>query len=487
MKTGFPENFLWGGATAAHQVEGGWMEGGKGLDTQDMRYFDAAWDRKTLMYYRHLRMSTEMYQEALTAKSPEHYPFRWASDHFYHYKKDIRLLGEMGCKIYRCSIAWSRIFPNGDEEIPNEEGIRFYTDLLSECKKYGMKVILTILHYAAPIHLRDQYGGWKDRRMIDFYLKYCRILYERLGNLVDFWLPFNEINCAKFSPFNGCGLIKEQEADYNSAIYQCLHHQFLANALAIKLGHEMMPGSRFGCMLAKFTSYPATCNPDDIIASLNFDNYESYFYTDVMCRGSYPNYMNRYFEEHKITVIKADGDECILKEGISDFISFSYYMSSITSTDPDYPKASDDAVAGFKNPYLELSDWGWQIDPIGLRVALNQLWDRYQLPLFIAENGLGAKDQLNADGTVHDSYRIEYLRKHFLQIQEALKDGVDVFGYTMWGIIDVIASSTLEMEKRYGVIYVDRNNAMEGDCKRYKKDSYYWYQKIIASNGRDLE
>ena len=483
----FPEKFLWGGATAAHQIEGAWKEGGKGLDTCDLRYFDADWSREEVLYHKRHRMSSEQWEKAISDPEVLHYPYRWSSDHYYRYKEDVALLAELGCGVYRCSVAWSRIYPRGDEERPNEEGLKFYRDLFEECKKYGIKLLVTIVHYAAPVYLISEYGGWKNRRMINFYLKYCKTLFENYGDLVDYWLPFNEINAAKFSPYTGACLVEDQEEDYNSAIYQCLHHQFLANALAIKMGREMMPGSRFGAMLAKFSYYPGSCNPDDVMTSLLEGDYENFFYTDIMARGAYPSYAKRMFRERGIQIAKQEGDDAILKEGTVDFISFSYYMSTVVSTDPDFPRASDDPFAGLKNPYVETSAWGWQIDPVGLRISLNQLWDRYQLPLFVAENGLGAKDVLTEDKKVHDPYRISYLREHIKQLGEACDDGVDVFGYTMWGIIDLAASSTLEMSKRYGVIYVDRDNAMKGTCDRYKKDSFFWLKKVFETNGEELD
>lgn len=487
MKKGFSEDFLWGGAVAASQAEGAWNEGGKGLDTQDLRYFDADWDKAKRTEMRNINMTSEIFAESLKAEDPTHYPFRWAIDFYHHYKEDLALMEEMGMKIFRTSISWARIYPNGDDAQPNEEGIRFYRDLFTECKKRGMKVFATMLHYAVPVHLVTEYGGWKNRKMVDFYLKYAKTLFENLGDLVDYWLPFNEINCARFNPFNGCCLVKDQEEDYESAIFQCTHHQFLANALTIKLAHEMMPGCMVGGMIARFTTYPATCKPEDVMQMVLDENYKNYFYTDVMARGKYPAYMDRMFEENGIHIHKEPGDDEILAANTVDFLSFSYYMSMVATTDENYEKTSGNLVAGNKNPYLKMSDWGWQIDPVGIRISLNDMYDRYQLPLFIAENGIGAHDVLEEDGSIHDPYRIAYLREHVKQMKEAVKDGVELLGYTMWGIIDIISCGTIEMSKRYGVIYVDRDEKCGGTNKRYKKDSFYWYKKCIASHGEDLE
>ena len=486
MNEGFPPEFLWGGASAASQADGAWQEGGKGIDTQDLRYFDSSWSREERDHNRNVNMTTERFEEALQAEETEHYPFRWGIDFYHHYREDLRLFEEMGMKIFRTSINWARIYPNGDDPVPNEEGIQFYVDLFDECHKRGMKVFATILHYNIPANLVTKYGGWKNRKLVEFYVRYAKTLFERIGDRVDFWLPFNEINCSRFNPYNGCCLIKDQEEDYESAIFQCTHHQFLANALAIREGHRILPGSKFGGMIARFTTYPATCRPDDVMQMVLDENYKNYFYTDVMARGRYPSYTERMFRESGIHIKKQEGDDEILAENTVDFLSFSYYMSTVASTDPNHEKTSGNLVTGNKNPYLKTSDWGWQIDPVGLRISLNDMYDRYQLPLFIAENGLGAKDVIE-NGEIHDNYRIDYMRAHIEQMKEAIRDGVDLLGYTMWGIIDIVSCGTIEMSKRYGVVYVDRDEKGKGTNRRYKKDSYYWYKKCIESNGEDLE
>lgn len=486
MRQGFKEDFLWGGAMAASQAEGAWNVDGKGVDTQDLRFFDSQWSREERDKNRNINMTSERFNEALDAGEDEHYPFRWAIDFYHNYREDIKMLADLGLKVFRTSISWARIYPNGDDETPNEAGLKFYEDLFDLCHQYGMKVFATILHYAIPVNLVTAYGGWKNRRLVDFYMRYVKTLYERLGDKVDFWLPFNEINCARFNPYNGCCLIKDQEPDYMSAIFQCTHHQFVANAMAVKLAHEMLPGSMVGGMIARFTTYPATCRPEDVMQMILDENYKNYFYTDVMARGYYPSYTERMFEKEHIHIHKEPGDDELLRENTVDFLAFSYYMSMVASTDPGYEKTGGNLVAGNKNPYLKTSAWGWQIDPIGLRISLNDMYDRYQLPIFIAENGLGAYDRTDSNDEIHDDYRIAYLREHIAQLKEAVKDGVDVLGYTMWGIIDIISCGTIEMDKRYGVIYVDRDGRGRGTNRRYPKDSFKWYQQCIASNGEVL-
>lgn len=487
MRTGFPDNFLWGGAICASQAEGAYNEGGKGLDTQDLRYFDASWTKEERAMQKNRRINHEKYIKALTDKDDEHYPFRWGIDFYHKYKEDVELFEELGIKILRTSISWARIYPNGDDEKPNEEGIQYYIDLFSECQKRGIKVFATILHYSIPVHLLTEYGGWKSRKTIDFYVKYASTLFERLGSLVDYWLPFNEFNAGRFNPYNGVCLIKDEEEDYDNAIFQCLHHQFIANALTIKAAHEILPDAKVGGMIARFTTYPATCKPEDVMQMILDDQYSNWFYLDVMARGEYPDYMERYFETTGIKILMEPEDKAILKANTIDFTAFSYYFSQVSTTSQGWEKTSGNLIMANKNPYLEASEWGWQKDAVGLRVTLNQIYDRYQLPIFIAENGLGATDTFENDKSIHDPYRIAYLKDHVEQMKEAIIDGVDLIGYTMWGFIDIVSCGSMEMSKRYGVIYVDRDDRGNGSNQRYKKDSFYWYKKCIESNGEDLE
>lgn len=492
MRTGFPEGFLWGGAVAASQVEGGWNEGGKGLDTQDLRYFDAAWTPEERRLLKNRRMSHRKLLEALSDArggegSTEHYPFRHGSDMYHRWREDIELFAEMGIKVYRTSISWARIFPNGDDEDVNEEGIRFYREMFELCHEKGIKVFATMLHYAVPVHLIEAYGGWKSRKTVDAYVRYARTLFERLGDVVDFWLPFNEINAGRFNPYNGVCLVEDEEGEgYNQAIFQCLHNQFIANALTVQAAHEMLPGVPVGAMIARFTTYPATCKPDDVMQMILDDQYSNWFYLDVMARGAYPAYMERYFDKTGIEIAMEAGDEELLAGNTVDFTAFSYYFSQVSTTDQGWAKTEGNLIMSNRNPYLETSDWGWQMDPVGLRITLNQVYDRYQLPVFIAENGLGAVDVLE-EGCVHDQYRIDYLRSHIEQLREAIIDGVEVLGYTIWGFIDLVSCGSMEMKKRYGLIYVDLDDEGHGTGARMRKDSFAWYQKCIESNGRNLE
>ncbi|MFQ9634453.1 MAG: 6-phospho-beta-glucosidase, partial [Coprobacillus cateniformis] len=417
----------------------------------------------------------------------EFYPAKEGIDFYTHYKEDIQLFGEMGFKTYRMSLAWSRIFPNGDELEPNEEGLKFYEDVFKECHKYGIEPLVTITHFDCPIHLIKEYGGWKNRKLIEFYERLCRTIFTRYKGLVKYWLTFNEINMILHLPFMGAGLLIEDKETALKDKYQAIHHELVASALATKIAHEIDPDNKVGCMLAAGNTYPYTCNPDDVWKSIQIDR-EGYFFIDVQARGYYPRYALKQMEREGTMPIMEDGDQELLKDNTVDFISFSYYSSRCTSADPDMNKQTEGNVfATLKNPYLKASEWGWQIDPLGLRITLNSIYDRYQKPLFIVENGLGAKDEL-IDNTVEDDYRIDYLRQHIQAMSDAIEiDGVELWGYTTWGCIDLVSASTGEMSKRYGFIYVDRDDQGNGTNKRYKKKSFDWYKKVIASNGEDLD
>ena len=480
-----PLNFLIGGALSSSQSEGAYDEDGRGLETQDMRYFDPNWSREKRDKHRNVNITSAEYKKALTSKDTVHYPLRHGSDFYHHYHEDIKILANAGLNIFRTSISWGRIYPNGDDDQPNQAGIDYYRDLFKTCHHYGMKVFVTILHYSIPVNIIEKYNGWLNRKTIDFYVKFAKTLFENLGDLVDYWLPFNEINAAIFNPYNGVCLIRDQfnnEHDYLQACYQALHHEFIANARTIALGRKMLPNAQFGGMIARFTTYPATCDPRDVFKAQQEENIKNYFYTDVLARGKYPEYMKKYFARQKIQIKIAHDDEKILKENTVDFLSFSYYMSMITTIDPSkYKTTSGNLVSGLKNPYLKVSDWGWAIDPVGLRTSINAMYDRYQLPIFIAENGLGAHDKVS-NGKIDDDYRISYIEKHLAEISKAKNiDGVPVIGYTMWGIIDIVSCGTLEMSKRYGIIYVDYNDSGKGTGKRIPKKSYYSLQNLLKA------
>jgi 6-phospho-beta-glucosidase len=391
----------------------------------------------------------------------------------------------MGFKTYRVSISWPRIFPKGDETEPNEEGLAYYDRLFDECKKYNIEPLVTLSHYEIPLNLVLKCNGWADRRVIDYFLRYVKTVFKRYRDKVKYWLNFNEINVMAMAPFIGGGIITEGLDNPTQAAFQGLHHQFVAAALATKYCHKIIPDAKIGLMLARTLAYPETCNPADVRAAQNMNDF-NYFFSDVQVQGKYPNTINRFFEEHNVCIEKQTGDDEIIAAHTVDFVSFSYYMSLVETGDPTRATALGNFAMGVANPYLEASDWGWQIDPIGLRITLNDFWDRYHLPLFIVENGLGAYDKVEKDGSIHDTYRIDYMRKHIEQMKEAVKDGVDVMGYTMWGPIDLVSASTSEMSKRYGFIYVDQDDYGNGTLNRSRKDSFYWYKKVISSNGEEL-
>ncbi len=465
----FPKEFLWGGAVAANQCEGAYNEDGKGLSIQDVMPHGI----KT----PHTDLPTEDNMKLI------------GIDFYHRYPEDIKLLAEMGFKTFRTSIAWSRIFPQGDDDQPNEKGLEFYDRLFDECHKYGIEPLVTLSHYETPLNLAQKYDGWVNRDLIGFYERYVRTVFARYKDKVKYWLTFNEINSVLHEPFMSGGIYTPKEKLSKQDLYQAIHHELVASALATKIGHEMMPAAKIGCMVLSMPTYPLSPDPDDVIAAMKADHM-NYFFGDVHVRGEYPGYMKRYFRENHIELKQAAEDAEILKNTV-DFVSFSYYMSVCETADEEKKvKGQGNIMGGVSNPYLLASEWGWQIDPQGIRYVLNAFWDRWQKPLFIVENGLGAVDELVDDGkggkTVHDSYRIDYLKKHLLQVGEAIEDGVPVMGYTTWGCIDVVSASTAELKKRYGFIYVDRNDDGSGTLKRYIKDSFFWYKNVIATDGEAL-
>ncbi len=472
----FPENFLWGGALAANQCEGGYKEGGRGLTTVDL--CPAGENRRKVM---------EGKIDILRPLENEYYPSHEAIDFYHRYKEDIALFAEMGFKCLRISIAWSRIFPNGDEKTPNEEGLKFYDSMFDEMLKYGIEPVVTICHFDTPIGIIEKYGGWKNRKFIDFYLNYCEAIFKRYKDKVKYWMTFNEINMILHLPFMGAGVRFEEGDNELQVKYQSAHHELIASALATKMAHEIIPGSMVGCMLAAGEFYPYSCNPQDVLLAKEKDR-ENLFFIDVQSRGEYPGYAKRFLREKGIEIKFEENDEEILKTNTVDFIGFSYYSSRCASSDPEVLKGqtAGNVFKTVRNPNLKISEWGWQIDPIGLRITCNSLYDRYQKPLFIVENGLGAVDKVEEDGSINDDYRIEYLSEHIKAMKEVIKDGVDLIGYTPWGCIDIVSASTGEMKKRYGFIYVDKDNEGKGTLKRSKKKSFYWYKKVISSNGEEL-
>ena len=475
-----PKNFLWGGATAANQYEGGWKEGKKGDSLSD-----------------HLSGGSKTIRRRFTPviEPDVCYPSREATDFYHHYQEDIALFAEMGMKAFRLSITWSRIFPNGDEQEPNEEGLAFYDRVFDECRKYGIEPIVTLMHFDMPYHLLKRYGGFTDRKVIDFFVHYAQTVFKRYRGKVRYWITFNEINfaCIPMGNLEVLGIYDERTSDYTQPYddpqrrYQALHHVFLASARAVKAAHAIDPSMKVGCMIAHVTLYPYTCHPDDMLYVQQQDHLFNDFCADVQVRGEYPYYIRSYFEQQGISVKMEEADRSILKEGCVDYYTFSYYMTNcMTLGKGEQEITSGNLLEGVRNPYLEASEWGWQIDPVGLRYTLNKLYDRYGIPLMIVENGFGASDVVQEDGQIHDTNRIDYLRAHIAEMEKAIREGVPLIGYLLWAPIDIISSSTGEMKKRYGLIYVDKQDDGSGTLARMKKDSFYWYQKVIATNGDTL-
>lgn len=473
----FREDFLWGGATAANQYEGGYAEDGRGLANVDLAPHGK--DRLAVItgQLKHLEFDED-----------HHYPAKIGVDFYHRYKEDIALLAEMGFKTFRISIAWTRIFPNGDEAEPNEKGLQFYENVFKEMHKYGIEPLVTITHFDIPVHLIKKYGGWRNRKVVDFYEKLVRALFTRYKGLVKYWLTFNEINMILHAPFMGAGLVFEEGEDQEEIKYIAAHHELVASALATKIAKEVDPANQIGCMLAAGLYYPYSPDPKDVFQAQR-DNRANYFFGDVQSRGEYPAYALKQLERKGIDIPFEEGDRELLKENTVDFISFSYYSSRVSAhpDNLDADQISTNLFESLKNPYLEETEWGWEIDPFGFRITMNELYDRYQKPLFVVENGLGAIDKPDEDGYVKDDYRIEYLQKHIQEMKDAVElDGVDLLGYTTWGAIDLVSAGTGEMSKRYGFVYVDRDDEGNGTLDRSKKKSFDWYKKVIATNGEDL-
>ena len=487
MNNRFPEEFLWGGATADFQFEGGFNEGGRGVNSQDF-VTDGNVSRKrqiTLELSDGTRSSVnslETFPKGAKAKmyDDEYYPSHQAVDFYHRYKEDIALMAEMGFSVFRFSICWSRIYPLGIEDEPNMEGVKFYSDVIDECLKYNIQPLITICHDEMPDYLARNYNGWNNRILIDCYLKLCKTLFENYGTRVKYWLTFNELNA--IHGYSKIGVNEMSPQIY----YQAQHHMFLASSLSIKMGHEMMKEAMFGAMFAMSEMYAQTCKPEDVFARM-LHRRENLFFIDVMSRGEYPNYSDEIFKRKGVNLDIKDGDLDILKKYPLDFVSFSYYRSTTIVADHFTSMDPMGVMGGEQNPYLKSTPWGWPIDPLGLRICLNELYDRYQKPLFVVENGLGAVDVLEKDKTVHDDYRVDYLRDHFKAMRDAiLIDKVPCIGYTMWGPIDLVSLGTGEMKKRYGFIYVDMDDKGNGTLNRYKKDSFYFMKEVIETRGENL-
>ena len=478
--TKFPNHFLWGGATAANQCEGAWNQDGKGESVCD-----------------HLRGGSKTEPRIFDRELLEwaYYPSHEAIDFYHHYKEDIALFAEMGFKVFRLSIAWSRIFPNGDDAQPNEAGLAFYDQVFDECLKHNIEPLVTLSHFEIPYQLVKKYQGFSDRRVIDLFVRYTSTVMNRYKDKVKYWLTFNEINFATlpFGSLSTLGILDDKTEDLSNPVddlqrrYQALHHVFIASAKTVIEAKKINPNFQVGCMLAHMTFYPLTPNPEDVLLVQQFDNHLNNFCGDVQVKGSYPYFIQEYFKKNNVEIIFDLEDSEILRLGKVDFYTFSYYSTNCISSETNKELTKGNLMGGIKNPYLKASEWGWQIDPTGLRLTLNKLYDRYNIPLMIVENGLGAVDVVEEDGTIQDDYRIDYLRAHIVAMNEALQDGVHLIGYTMWGPIDLVSAGTGEMKKRYGFIYVDKNNDGSGSLRRIRKKSFDWYKQVIASNGNNLK
>ncbi|WP_181891099.1 glycoside hydrolase family 1 protein [Bacillus altitudinis] len=484
LKKGFSDDFLWGGATAANQIEGAYLEGGKGLSTSDFAAYKDPYEKGKVNNFTFDVSSAELtrYKE-----QPDEFDFpkRRGIDFYHRYEEDIALFAEMGFKVFRLSISWARIFPTGLEDKPNEEGLAFYDNVFDECAKYGIEPLVTMSHYEMPITLTEKYNGWMSRELVPLFEKYARAILERYKNKVKYWITFNEMNMNLNSLYTGAGILEDLVDHKLQAAYQASHHQFIASALTVKAAKEIIPNVQIGCMINQIEAYAKTTKPEDQLQAVK-SNQLNMFYPDVQARGEYPTYMVKYFADNDIKLDIEEQDEQILKEGIVDFVAISYYMSHVAEAREDAAELAGTFDSPIKNEHLELSQWDWPIDPMGLRISLIKLYDRYQKPLFVCENGLGARDTLTPDKEIHDDYRIDYLKQHIEQMKEAVKEGVDLMGYTPWGCIDLISCGTSQMSKRYGLIYVDQDDRGNGTLNRYKKDSFYWYKKVIATNGEDL-
>lgn len=477
--TGFPNHMLWGGASAACQSEGEFDKDGRGLSTSDIHAYDKNINRAKIT--KEGGGTLEGIKKLISDKE-SYFPKRYGINFYHTYKEDLALLQEMGFQTFRTSISWSRIFPKGDELEPNEEGLKFYDRLIDEIIKDGMEPIITMSHYDIPLHLVTEYGGFANRKVIDFFVRYAKVLLDRFKGRVKYWIVCNQVNLVPTVQFGSLGIYEDQAENMEELMYQAVHNQFVACSKIKHLAQEVDPEAKIGTMLADCTFYPASCKPADVVFTMK-RNRMQYFFSDVQLRGEYPGYALRYFKENNIDIKMEDGDLDLLRENKMEFLAISYYYSRIL----DAEKCTMNPTDALQNPNLEPTPWEWRMDPLGFYNCLSQYWDRYQVPLMIGENGFGALDTVEEDGKIHDPYRIDFYRKHIEQINECLKDGVEIFAYCAWGPIDIVSSSSAEMSKRYGFVYVDRDDLGNGTQKRIKKDSFEWYKKVIASDGKDLE
>ncbi|MGX7031300.1 glycoside hydrolase family 1 protein [Vagococcus zengguangii] len=474
----FPDNFLWGGAVAACQIEGAYDEDGRGLSTSDLHAYSTKLDRSNI---EKEGGGTLQEIKQMIEDNDSYFPKRFGIDFYHTYKSDLSLMQELGLKAFRTSISWSRIFPNGDEKDPNEKGIEFYDQLIDEIIRDGMEPVITMSHYDIPVNLITNYGGFANRKVLDFFVNYAKVLLERYGDRVKYWIVFNQLNLVPHIQFGSLGLYEDESDNMLQLMYQAVHHQFVACAKVKKMANEISPNALIGTMVADGTMYPATCKPEDIVFTMK-KNRMQYFFTDVQLRGEYPQYALRFFNDNNISLKFLSDDEELIKNYTMDYIAISYYYSKVADSTKNNMKPFD----GEQNPYLKPTLWEWRADPLGLYNSLSQYWDRYQKPIFITENGLGAIDVVDENNEIHDQYRIEYLKNHIIQVKEAVKDGANIIGYLSWAPIDIVSSSSAEMSKRYGYVYVDQDDFGKGTKDRIKKDSFDWYKKVIETNGDNL-
>lgn len=478
LPNGFPKDFLWGGAVAACQIEGAYDVDGRGLSTSDIHIYDRNINRANI---EQEGGGTLEYILKAAADREGYYPKRYGIDFYHSYKDDLKYFKEMGFKAFRTSISWSRIFPNGDEPTPNEKGLKFYDDLIDEIIKNGMEPIITMSHYDIPLYLVTEYGGFGNKKMIDFFVNYAKVLLNRFKGKVKYWVVCNQVNLIPLVQFGSLGIYNDQAENMEELMYQAVHNQFVAGARVVELGKEIDPDAHLGTMVADGTFYPASCKPEDVVLTMK-KNRMQYFFTDVQLRGDYPVYALRYFKENNIDLKILDGELDLIKNNKMQFLAISYYSSKIV----DHTKNTMEPFNASQNPYLEPTPWDWRADPLGFYNAISQYWDRYEIPIMIAENGLGALDVVEPNGKIHDDYRIEYLKQHIEQLKECVNDGVKILAYLSWGPIDIVSSSSAEMSKRYGYVYVDLDDFGKGTGKRIRKDSFYWYKNVIKSNGEVL-
>lgn len=484
MKHIFPKEFLWGGATSSAQIEGGYNLGNRGLSHLDfIRRIEKKDDEKVFP----IQVTPAMFEDALAHQDTYNLPFRRGNDFYHRYQEDIALMGEMGLKTFRMSIAWERLFPTGLEEKPCQEGVDFYHNVFKACHDHGIEPLVTMIHYDIPVHLTTTINGWESPKMIDYFVHYATFIIDEYKDEVKYWLTFNEINMLMHSSYLGGGMfVEKSNKDKDSCVHQALHHQFIASAKVVKYFHEVAPNCMVGNMNCMLRNYPLTCSPDDVLATQQQTQF-NHATIDVQVKGAYPTFLLNYYQDNNITIDWYPGYKEILMEGRVDFISISYYHTSVISADKDKQEPIGRFVRNLENPLIKRTDWGWGIDPNGLRITLNELNFRYGLPIFIVENGLGAKDVLTTDKKIHDPYRIDYLRSHIRVIGDAIADGCNIMGYTPWGCIDLVSCGDAQMTKRYGFVYVDADDEGSGTYNRYRKDSFYWYQKVIHTNGQDLD